>query len=188
MPLPHTDKTTLFIERFRDQLPGWTVLEPGPYNGRHTKILAQHARKVVCVEPRYENCRLVNALALPNVRVIHGDARDMADRIVGECVFHSGVLYHLNLPSEHLRSLTRVAPRLWLNAHHSGERSQWKNEPTHHPRAGLSSWSLWLSRVELLDALSDAGWDWEIVDEHDEENGPRITLNCTLRGHSDDRA
>lgn len=177
--LPTSDKTTLFIERFRGELPDWIVLEPGPYNGRHTKILAQHARQVICIEPREENCRLVRELALPNVSVIRGDVRDLGHPPCAvDVVFHSGVLYHLPDPVEHIHLLARHAARLWLNTHHAGSRSQWHSETPHHPLAGLSQRSYWLGRAELLDTLKSAGWNVTVVDEHDEPNGPRITLCC----------
>lgn len=175
------DKTTALIERLGDRMPAWRVLEFGPYNGRNTKVIAPHCREILALEARPENCQLIRELALPNVEIVLGDAGD-EDTLDGlgvfDLIFHSGVLYHLRQPINHLQRIKNLSNRLWLNTHYSrNPHGELKRETIHGPRSGIEPKSLWLGREQLLQAVREAGFERiEIIAECVERNGPRIAL------------
>ena len=177
---PTADKTTDFLRRFGSTLADWRVLELGPYNGRNTRVIAPHCREIVAIDARKDNCELVEAMGLPNVKVVCADVD--AGYLSGlgqfDLIFHSGVLYHLRQPQIHIASLPQLSNRLWLNTHYSIRAGgEMRRERVEQPREGVRSESVWLDRRRLFESLKSAGYDrTEVIAECVEPNGPRICI------------
>lgn len=171
---------------------GMRILEVGPYNGRNTPVLAATADRVVCIEAREENCALVRALDLPNVEIHRGDCRNIPKELGHfDLIFHSGVLYHLYDPVQHLQHIVSRSPKLWLNTHYADRAftrfnpignyaAYQKGENVEQPLAGIYILSRWLTKLSLLRVLSDVGYtDTRIIHDTMERHGPRIVIYAT---------
>lgn len=104
-------------------LAGKRILELGPLEGGHTLQLARRGARVVAVEGREANhrrCLLIkDVFKLDNVDFVFGDVRSLDAGGVGrfDMVFNVGVLYHLDEPWATLRSLSQMAPAMFLWTH-----------------------------------------------------------------------
>ena len=177
----------------------WRVIEPGPFSGRNTIRLARLFQNVTAYEPRRVNVRTCRQLAgdigTTNVAIMSG-AFNPATSVHAELIFHSGVLYHLADPVEHLMQLPRVAPRLYLNTHvdrpnqpasrktTTAGGSGWTfTEHINRPRAGLQPQSIWLEYQTLITTLVAAGYDREsisLLSDVQESSGRRIALMASV--------
>jgi hypothetical protein len=102
------------------------------------------------------------------------DARDIAALGEFDAIFHSGVLYHLPNPAEHLRVLHGMAPFLGLHTHtaitadteHEGYAGRWQPELGWADEwSGVEDRSFWPTRPELQRMIADAGFECETVFE-----------------------
>lgn len=175
------------------------VLELGSGEGYHTVQLARRFEKVTAIEARPKNviCSLVNLYVhgVENVRLLKMDARELSPTLGRfDLVFHSGVLYHLSNPVEHLRRVVALSDRLLLDTHYAsrGEstgRCEVVSRGKCYPAAiwgeggwddifsGLEAESRWLERGALLDALADVGYRRvATLSEYEMPVGPRICL------------
>lgn len=181
------------IAAFPDR--NWSVLELGAYNGRNTVPLSRFYREVHATEPRYENRReCQGALSVAGLRanLTSDRADDMSHVTVRDLLFHAGVFYHLEDPVSHWRSLAGRFQHVWFNTHYappgaalhgrSGDYDCYAYAEGDGPRSGMGSRSMWLTRPDLLQLVSeqyDCDVTWEQLDC---EHGPRIELRCVLRG------
>lgn len=81
---------------FGDALSG-DLVEVGPGIGNFTRWLAPAARQVVVVEPEAQMCEEVEALGLPNVRILRGLLEDVtAELPASDAVLMCNVLEHID--------------------------------------------------------------------------------------------
>jgi hypothetical protein len=168
-----------------------TVLEPGPAEGLWTLRLAAACRHVTSVEVRSQNvCALLVRLfvhGVRNVQVVLRDARSIDDAWVPrdsfDLLFHYGLLYHLDQPVEHLVRVARLARRLFLGTHFCRDDTRLKRADLTYagrtwragryaehgwkdPLSGAGSFSRWLFRDDLLEAVA-AGYERiQVVNEY----------------------
>lgn len=183
------------------------AIELGPYNGRITARCAQRFASVLSLEPRPENVErvqnVIDELGLSiNTQVKQHTLESWrASERYTECpnifeketsiVIHSGVLYHLINPVEHLQTCRQVSHKLYLNTHVASRtpdrlkecdhlwQGEWHSEPTDTPRAGLASQSFWLTLNELCRAVILAGYgSVKLLRDRQEPNGRRVALYC----------
>lgn len=147
------------------------VLELGPYDGAHTVVLSQHANHVFCIEARIANIqRLERRLVehgLSNVVVLLGDIEHYDFHALGQfdCVWASGVIYHVRNPVWLIARITR-ATRLCFGWTHLAERQEgvlysYGGRPyieQDSDVAGLSPVSWWLTADAFIRVWSDLGW------------------------------
>jgi tRNA (mo5U34)-methyltransferase len=175
------------------------VLEMGCGEGYHTVQLASRFTQVTALEARPRNiaCALVNMFVheATNVQVRMMDVREVGPSLGRfDLVFHSGVLYHLSEPVEHLRRVAGLSDQLLLDTHYapSGDRYPradldsggkrypavaWREGGWTDVFSGLEAESRWLRREALLEALADVGYrEVEVLAEYEMEVGPRLAL------------
>jgi hypothetical protein len=202
------DPTTPLLSLVKQLSPAdKTILELGACEGYFTVRLAKLCKEVVAVEVRPTNIvALLTRLFIhevTNVRCVLKDARDLDARFGKfDLIFHSGLLYHLSDPVEHLSRIRDMADDLLLNTHyctddtsmpradiyfagktyraHVFQESGWKD-----PWSGVEPTSRWLHRDALLELLHDLGFDSvEVVfDSPGHPNGQRMTV-LARRGNS----
>lgn len=185
---------------FGDARDGVTVADLGSLEGGYAAAFASAGYDVTGFEARQENHAnalwLQEALALPNLRFVQGDAREALEGQQFDAVFCSGLLYHLDKPVSFLKLLGQVARcMLILNtyisqpntghpetAHHpgswcdygdyenEGRKGHWYHESASRWDSFSNSLSFWLRRDELIASLrEDAGFAEvvEVLDWHD---------------------
>jgi SAM-dependent methyltransferase len=149
------------------------VADLGCLEGGHTAAFAQAGYDATGFEVRAENylcCQLVeNRLALPNLRYVRADVRDVvAKPDTWDAVFCCGLLYHLENPVAFLRQVGRITQRLLIvqthystrpDAEHEGHRGHWYEEGNGRWASWKNPRSFWLTRQDLLAVLRDAGFD-----------------------------
>lgn len=175
------------------------ILELGPCEGIYTVQLAGICREVVSVEIRPKN--IISILTrlfihdINNVKVILGDARDLNEKNGSfDILFHAGLLYHLDNPVEHLFSIAPLAPKILLNTHYcDGEEhlpqdnieysgKQWRagryqEHGWKDPFSGVESFSRWLYRDDLMEAVKQAGYpNINVINTYRLGPHPRLTL------------
>lgn len=110
-----------------------TVLEMGCHEGYYTVELSRLCKAVTAVEVRPKNllCALTRlwTCGVENTRLILKDVREI-DGSFGkfDIIFHSGVLYHLENPVEHLYQIAPLAQAIVLDTHYCGQEESFKNE------------------------------------------------------------
>lgn len=164
-------------------LKGKTVLELGPLEAAHTKMLHDFgAGQITSIEGKLENflkcCVIKNVFDLKNAKFHLGDLRhaNLGEFGSFDVCLCSGILYHLPEPQYLIDRISRVAPRLLINTHYARD-----DFPTHgdrsvalrgrrysgrledevnvsHPQAGMQQYSLWLFRDDLVRLLHDVGY------------------------------
>ena len=187
---PGTDpRVQAVIDHFQPN--GKVILELGSCEGVLTVQLAGICAKVVAVEVRPQN--ITNALTrlylhgINNYEVHLMDARDVDEKFGRfDVLFHSGLLYHLPNPAEHLYKVSRVSDALLLCTQYGNLSGFF--EPTQvefggrsyagyiyneggwsEPLAGVENYGVWLQREALLELVKDVGFSKiEIVS--DEQN------------------
>jgi len=177
-----------------------TILELGSCEGVMTVQLASLCRKVVAIEVRPRNiaAALIRGFlhGVTNCELRMADVRYIDGRIGKfDILFHSGLLYHLDNPIDHLFKVRDVSDFLFLDTHY-GVDDQPHLEPTTLAFAGevydayfykeygwadkfsgVEEHSIWLSRESLLRALNNVGFrQIKIVSEFQTARGPRIHI------------
>lgn len=100
-----------------------TVLEVGCHEGYYTVELSRLCKFVTAVEVRPKNilCALTRLWThgVENAKLLLKDVRDI-DKSFGcfDIIFHSGVLYHLENPVEHLYKIAPLAEAIVLDTHY----------------------------------------------------------------------
>jgi len=175
-----------------------TILELGACDGHNTLALSRICRNVIGVEVRPRN--VLGALTrlclhgVSNAQIVVGDVRDVVPEIGNfDILYHTGVLYHLSNPVEHLFLAAGCAPTLFLGTHIASETSppgpmveiQFGNRSwtMYSSRefgwqdrlSGVESSSCWLTRAGLLLLLFEVGYrQVEIVEETECDGQPWI--------------
>lgn len=182
----------------RYDLAGKRVLEVGPYHGYWTAQLAASAKFVLGIEAKPSNVRVarerLNGVA--NARVILGDVCDLTFETHGrwDLIFHCGVLYHLDVPCEHLANVAGMTDVLYLETYYVEEplvdRAPtiqllggveyhgylWPEYST-KPKSGIQPQSLRLVCDDLLLLLKNIGFlDIEIVMKRQSAKGNWLIL------------
>jgi tRNA (mo5U34)-methyltransferase len=92
----------------------------------HPVLLASLCKQVVALDVRPRNVPATLARLfihnVSNATVALKDVRDL-DESFGQfdILFHSGVLYHLMNPVEHLVTVSRIAPEMMLDTHYADD-------------------------------------------------------------------
>lgn len=176
-------------------LAGKSVLEVGCFEGIHTLGLRHFGAAVTAVDIRPIN--VIKTLARlsahgESARVFVLDVED-AGTTLGhfDVVFHCGVLYHLEDPVTHLRTLLPACDAIYLDTHvasagrdgatlrvadetYQGYRHQeggWND-----PFSGRGASAFWLAKPDLVALLESQGFACEIWSERSERNGDRVGL------------
>jgi SAM-dependent methyltransferase len=153
------------------------VLELGPLDGRDTVHLARHAAEAVAIEGRHENVKATQAACdsarLGNVKVLHADLErfDLASLGRFDCVWASGVFYHLPKPWELIARLATVTGKVfgWSHLAESGEsvesgyRGQWHAEQAGALPSGLSPRSFWVVPDDFALMFQKAGFRFQFL-------------------------
>jgi SAM-dependent methyltransferase len=159
------------------KLASWDrVLELGPYNGYDTVKLAQHAKRVVCLEGREENIRrTLKTLEKCHceAEVIGGDLEtfDLSSLGKFDVVWASGVLYHMPNPVELIAQIAQVTSRClgWSHLANKpdGKRHGYvgmeKPEQVDQPLSGMSEQSWLLTPREFARAWREHGWHFDFL-------------------------
>jgi SAM-dependent methyltransferase len=149
------------------------VADLGCLEGGYAAAFAQAGYDVTGFEVRPENlacCEFVaGRLALPNLRFIRSDVRDVfTEPGEWDAVFCCGLLYHLDDPVAFLRQLGRATRRLLIvqthysthpDAEHEGHRGHWYSEGGGRWESWENKRSFWLAKKDLMSAMRDAGFD-----------------------------
>lgn len=154
------------------------VLELGPYDGIDTAYLARHAESVVAIEARGENIEAaryhLERQGIANATILWGNLETYDLDALGrfDCVWASGVLYHLPNPLDLMRRIARVTGRCYgwthLADHVDAECEGYKGRlyrEAGDALSGLSPRSFWLLPEEFLAAWRDIGWRCEFTTE-----------------------
>jgi hypothetical protein len=176
---PGTDfRIQAVIDHFQPN--GKAILELGSCEGVLTVQLARICTKVVAIEVRPQN--VTNALTrlylhgVSNFEMHLMDARDVDEKIGRyDVLFHSGLLYHLPNPAEHLYKVSRVSDALLLCTQYGNLSGFF--EPTQvefggksyagyiynetgwsEPLAGVEDYAVWLEREALFELVKDVGF------------------------------
>lgn len=147
------------------------VLELGPYDGTDTVYLARQADYVVAIEGRAENVRrtlkTLSDNQVENADVIQSDLQsfNLADLGQFDCVWASGILYHVEDPADLIRRIAGVTRRCFGWTHltnvPTGERSGYSGRVYDEPGdtlSGLTTSSWWLTPDDFLRIWSDLHW------------------------------
>lgn len=150
-----------------------TIADLGCLEGGHAVALAQAGFEVTGVEARARNianCQIVEeAFALPNLRFVQDDVRNLAAHGPFDGVLCSGLLYHLDQPAAFLKLLGKVTGKiLVVQTHWSGGRVENEGRKGHWYAdfpSESDAWgsygnkrSFWLCMEDLMDAMRDAGF------------------------------
>lgn len=171
---------------------GKTIVEFGSLEGAHTVALCRLGKSVVALEGQDVNiektkirCSLYGVS--PEVR-----KADLETELPppADLYFHSGVLYHLQDPVGHLLRIMPLTKELVLDTHHFRAASGtykcpvdrktypcWTyNEPVGDVKAGLRSFSRWISIYDIVKVLRTRFERVEVARNEVEGNGPRATF------------
>lgn len=176
-------------------LAGKSVLEVGCFEGIHTLGLRHFDADVTAVDIRPMNvlktlARLSAHGECARVFVLDVEAEEAR---LGhfDIVFHCGVLYHLEDPVTHLRTLLQACDAMYLDTHVAsagrdhdtlavgdqvfrGYRHQeggWND-----PFSGRGSSAFWLTASDLQALIEAQGFTCETWSEREERNGARVGL------------
>lgn len=149
------------------------VADLGCLEGGYTAAFAQAGYDATGFEVRLDNylcCQLIgNQLALPNLRYVQADVRDIAaGPDEWDAVFCCGLLYHLDNPVTFLHQLGKVTRRLLIvqthystrpNTVHEAHRGHWYEEIPSRWSSWQNPRSFWLTRKDLLAVMRNTGFD-----------------------------
>lgn len=152
------------------------VLELGPYDGTDTVYLARAADFVISVEARPENAtatreRLI-AHGVHNAIVVEANLEtlDLCSLGLFDCVWASGILYHVPHPDELIRRIAGVTSQCFgwthLTATPTGHRNGYAGRHYSEPGdvlSGMSDHSWWLAPNDFLRIWADLGWECEFT-------------------------
>lgn len=174
---------TAFEREFAPHLrhPGATVVEFGAYEGAHTIGLARLAR-VIALEGRFRN--LLCGMTRTNFYGVAGSVEwrladvELSDIPAADAFFHSGVLYHLTKPEDHLATLcAKARVGLLLDTHHTGDAPAVERaEKVTSSKDGLRPVAIWLPRARILELLGKTFTDVRILSDREEPHGLRFTV------------
>ncbi len=177
-----------------------SILELGPCEGYFTVQLAKLCKRLVSVEARPKNivCTMIRAFLyeLRNVEIQLKDVRELDDSFGRfDVLFHSGVLYHLANPVEHLFQIRHLSDRIYLETHYLSDDDvrfpradihyqgkcyravQWTELDLKDVWAGLQSTSRILYLDSLMELLRDVGFGSpEIVTQANLAFAPRVGI------------
>jgi SAM-dependent methyltransferase len=176
-----------------EEIASTSIADLGCLEGGFAAGFARHGFQATGIEARDRNvecCRYVEQdLALPGLRFVQDDARNVARHGPFDAVFCCGLLYHLDEPGAFLRTLgsctrrvlildTHYADEVVPGAHatrlsemavHEGNAGRWYREfaeavsDEEMQDARWSSWgnmrSFWIERRHLLQTLVAVGFD-----------------------------
>lgn len=168
------------VVQFLDRFPqAGRVLEPACGEGVMTSALCYADARVTAFDGRAACVAKTHARTgafgfFPTVRQF--DAREIAALGPFDAIFHSGLLYHLANPFEHLKSLCEMTSLVALHSQcndggsavHEGYEGEWREEVG--PRQeleGLDKFAFRPTRRELCRMIADSGWQAELLwEEH----------------------
>lgn len=173
----------------RYEISGKSILEPGSLDGHMTLGLCALGAHVTAFDARPVGALKTFAKLLSygySAKILVHDARRMHELGTFDCIFHSGVFYHLADPVAHLRQVKDMAPVIMLDTHtahpnrpietvQDGYQGNWYDEYgwVDH-QSGVEDRSLWLTADSLARLFDECGFDCETVFHHQEwDNGPR---------------
>jgi hypothetical protein len=149
-------------------------LELGPLDGRDTVPLVQHCESVVAIEGRSENVaatwQAMKAASLYNLTIHSANLENYELIELGrfDCVWASGILYHLPRPWELVRKIggvtnlclgwTHLATEMRNVAGPYGGWEQTEDDPATSLLSGLSGYSFWLTENEFVRMWADVGF------------------------------
>lgn len=160
------------------------VADLGCLEGGYAAAFAQAGDVVTGFEVRAENiacCRYIaQQLALPNLRFIQADVRDVVTQAnQWDAAFCCGLLYHLDNPVAFLHQLGQAVGLLLIvqthystrpDTEHEGHRGHWYEEGQGRWASWKNERSFWLTRLDLMAAIREAGFDlvFEQLDYRDD--------------------
>jgi len=179
------------IRWFFENFPGvHSILDLGSLEGGQTFQLAKHPDvNIVGVDGRRYNIKhaefVQRVLGITNVKFILADLERCDISRFGrfDCVFCSGVLYHLPEPWKLIEGVRRTSDKVFIWTHYAddekaqeirnGFRGLWYKEFGRKDRlSGLSSRSFWLSFQSLQDMLRQYGFTRLKVVHNDPNSQP----------------
>ncbi len=134
------------------------VLELGCCIGSKTKIIAKLCKEVVALEGRETNLKVCFKLKLPNVYYYLFNVEKLTFDSFGkfDIIFHSGVLYHLTNPVEHLKNIFKISNCIILDTHYTtAKKQEIRPEENQKSRAGLSTYSVFLPKKQIFKLFKD---------------------------------
>lgn len=177
------------------------VLEIGCFEGVHTIGLCQRAQRVTAVDARIDNVvKTIVRSAFhgyhPSVFTCDIEAPDASVDLAAlnaDLVHHVGVLYHLQDPITHLRTLGTMARRGLMLDTHVAPANQATNQVVvdgeifRYMRyaeggkaevfSGMYDYAKWLPLDTLVRLLYESGFSWvDVTEERAERNGPRVLI------------
>ncbi|MFC1979662.1 class I SAM-dependent methyltransferase [Chloroflexota bacterium] len=190
------------IRQFFDNFPEvHSILDLGSLEGGQTFQLAKHPGvRVLGVEGRQSNIDraefVQRLLGIKNVKFVLADLEkcDMSKFGRFDCVFCSGILYHLPEPWKLIEGIRTVTNKLFIWSHYAaddkanevrhGFRGWWYQEfGIKDPMSGLSPRSFWLTFQSLQDMFKQYGFiRLKILQDYPQaQPGPCTTLVCSQR-------
>lgn len=172
-----------------------SVLEIGCFEGIHTIGLCSFGALVTAVDLRPLNV-VKTAVRLAcygySAKLFPIDVEDSNIELAEfDIVFHCGVLYHLEDPVSHLKRLLPRCRSMYLDTHVAAETDEdavLDAEGRHYkghkhyeagwadPFSGRGAGAFWLKTSDLIELISELGFNTEIWSDRDERNGRRIGL------------
>jgi len=150
------------------------VLELGPLDGRDTVLLARECREVIAIEGRINNVTdtrdAVYGDGLGNVDVRFDNLETCDLAVLGrfDCVWASGILYHLPAPWDLVRRIAGVSDVClgWTHvatderdiANGYGGWHYIEDKPETSRLSGLSGRSFWLTESEFVRMWNDVNF------------------------------
>ncbi|MEQ9411647.1 MAG: methyltransferase domain-containing protein [Fuerstiella sp.] len=171
------------------------VLEIGCFEGNHTVALAAMARKVTGIDSRIEH--VVKTLVRCSMAGFHPTVHcwDVEQAVPQELelkcdiLHHVGVLYHLERPVAHLRTLAPlVGSAIMLDTHVAPQNVEIKEDDgvrywhfdehgRNNPFAGMYGHAKWIVLEDLVGLLQQLGFGTvDVAQERDERSGPRVLI------------
>lgn len=141
------------------------VLELGPWLGTDTTELIKQTDELVTIEGRIENIRILAELDLPQLQIIHNNIEILDLNKLGyfDCVWASGILYHMPEPWKLIWNITEVTNLVYgwthLASDVEGIKEGWHGAPfkedVENSKGGLSPTSWWLTFSEFQRAWAE---------------------------------
>lgn len=141
------------------------ILELGPFDGVDTIALSKHADEVVSVEGRGHNIEIarknLDEHGVLNATLIQQDLENFELATLGrfDCVWASGILYHMVNPARLIQRITDVTSFCLGWTHLSTcKEGHFQPESVELSLAGFSSVSWWYPPELFLDVWHQFGW------------------------------
>lgn len=150
------------------------VLELGALSGEHTKqLISMGAKEVIAIEGRKSNFDLCLDRKLKNVTFIHKNIEivDFTSLGVFDLCVASKILHHLTNPIKTIMNLSKVADNIFIFYRVASKKCPDGKETVLYSKykgkkcsegdsifSGLSPYSVWLYKEDLLQLLNDVGY------------------------------